>query len=107
MSVGTQGKRQFQALFDVIPFVGAVTLTAVAGAETSASVTVAGAVPGDIVLFGLVEDTESGVLTANVNTAGAVEFTLVNATASTITIASAVVKGVVLKPTDNVFAPLA
>jgi len=104
MAVGRSDARSFRSLFKyAIPFSGTVTLTATAGAETSASVTVAGAAVGDAVLFGLVEDTEDGVLTANVNTAGAVEFTLVNATASTITIAAGtVVKGVVLGWDDEV-----
>ena len=79
-----------------------MTLTAVAAAETSDTVAVVGAEQGDAVVFGLVEDTEDGVLTANVNVNGLVEFTLVNATASTITIAGATVKGVVLKFDDEV-----
>ena len=95
------GPRLFQDLFDVIAFTGAVTLTAAAGAETQASVTVVGAVPGDIVIWGLVEDIEGATVSANVNTADAVEFTLANATASTITIASAAVNGVVLRPKGN------
>jgi hypothetical protein len=103
MAVGRKDPRSFRGVFKyAIPFSGTVTLTAAAGAETSASVTVAGAANGDAVIFGLLEDTEDGVLTANVNTAGAVEFTLVNATASTITIASATVKGVVLGWDDEV-----
>lgn len=103
MAAGRKGKHQFQDIFtEVIPFSGTVTLTAAAGAETAASVTVPGAEVGDAVIFGLVEDTESGSLTGQVNTAGAVEFVLANATASTITIASATVKGVVLKWNDQV-----
>jgi hypothetical protein len=92
-------RRQFQDVFsEVIPFAGTVTLTAAAGAETSATVTVPGAEQGDAVLFGIVEDAESGSLTATVNAADTVEFILANATGSTITIASGtVVYGVVLK----------
>lgn len=99
MAAGRNGKKQFQDIFDsVIPFSGTVTLTAAAGAETSATVSVPGAAVGDAVIFSLVEDTESGTLTAQVNAADLVEFILANATASTITIASgSVVKGVVLK----------
>jgi len=99
MAAGSNQPRQFRDIFkSAIPFTGTVTLTAAGGAETSDTVAVAGAVQGDCVLFGLVEDTEDGVLTANVNVDGLVEFTLVNATASTITIAAGtVVKGVVLK----------
>ena len=102
MAVGNQGPRLFQDLFDCIPFKGTVTLTAAAAAETSSSVTVTGARQGDIVIFGLTEDTEDGVLTANVNTNDAVEFTLVNATGATITIASGTaVQGVVLQSKGN------
>lgn len=105
--VGTKGKRQFQALGEVIPFVGTVTLTAAAGAETQSSVTVGGAENGDIVLWGVEEDLEGGVLSANVNVAGAVEFTFANATASTITIAAGtVVNGLVIKPNGNPFKEL-
>ena len=103
MAAGSNQPRQFRSIFSSgIPFSGSVTLTAVAGAETSDTVSVPGAVTGDCVLFGLAEDTEDGVLTANVNAADLVEFTLVNATASTITIAAATVKGVVLKWDDEV-----
>ena len=98
MAVGRKGKKQFQDLFDeVIPFTATVTLTATAGSETQAAVTVAGAAVGDAVVWGLEEDMEAGVIAANVNAANTVEFTLVNATASTITIASATVNGAVLK----------
>lgn len=91
-------RRQFQDLFDAITFSGTVTLTALAGAETSATVTVPGAAVGDIVLFGVTEDFESANVTASVSAANTVEVILGNATASTITITSAPIKGVVLKP---------
>ena len=103
MAAGSNQPRQFRDIFkSVIPFSGSVTLTAVAAAETSDTVSVPGAVVGDAVIFGLAEDTEDGVLTGNVNVADVVEFTLVNATASTITIAAATIKGVVLKFDDEV-----
>ena len=89
---------QFHSVFDVLPFTGTVTLTAVAGAETSDTISVPGVAPGDIVLGAIVEDTESGVLGWDVNAADLVEVTLVNATASTITIpAATVAQGVVLR----------
>lgn len=107
MSTGIKAARQFQGLFEeVIPFVGTVTLTATAGAETSDTVTVTGARPGDIVLVGLEEDTEDGVMTANVNANDTVEITLVNATGSTITIASAQIRGVVLKTNGQIWTAL-
>ena len=104
MAVGANRPRQFRGIWkSAIPFTGTVTLTAAAGAETAASVTVTGAEVGDLVLFSLTEDTESGTLTAQVNTAGAVEFVFANATASTITIPSgSVVTGVVLQWDDEV-----
>jgi len=103
MAVGRNDPRQFRSIFkSAIPFTGTVTLTAAAAAETSDTVAVAGAEQGDVVLFGIVEDTESAVVTADVNVDGLVEFTLVNATGSTITIAAGtVVKGVVLKFDDE------
>ena len=90
---------QFQSLFDVLPFAGVLggALTAAAGAETSATITVTGAIPGDIVIAGMIEDSESGSLTYNVNNADLVEFTLANATGGTITIAAPQVRGVVLR----------
>lgn len=107
MAAGQQNAMQFTGLFEnVIPFVGSVTLTAAAGAETQASVTVAGAEQGDIVLWGLNEDIEGATVSANVNVDGAVEFTLANATASTITIASAEVRGVVLKTNGQIWRAL-
>ena len=104
MASGTNNPRQFRDLFQsVIPFSGTVTLTAAAGAETSATVSVPGAAVGDAVIASLVEDTESGSLTAQVNAADLVEFILANATGSTITVgAGSVVKGVVLKFDDEV-----
>ena len=98
MAAGSNQARNFRGIFaSAIPFSGDVTLTAVAAAETSDTISVPGAEVGDAVIFGLNEDTEDGVLTGNVNAADLVEFTLVNATASTITIAAAEIKGVVLK----------
>jgi hypothetical protein len=99
MPAGTPESRQFRDLFPVvIPFRQAVTLTAAAGAETSAAITVAGAALGDIVLFGIVGDLADATVSANVNAANTVEITLANATASTVTLASVQAYGVVLKP---------
>ena len=99
---GAQAPRQFQDLFEVIPFSGTCTLTAAAGTETSQVLTgVTGAALGDIVLVGVVEDAEAGSLTATVPLADQVEIILANATAGTITIAAGtVVRGVVLKLRD-------
>lgn len=107
MSAGTQGKRQFQALFDIIPFVqtGAV-LTATAGSETGVNITVPGAELGDIVIASVDADVADASFTADVTAANTVTVVLANATASTVTIASGTVRGVVLKPTSNIFGPL-
>ena len=92
---------QFGGLFsEVIVFEGTLSgaLTAAAAAETSATVAVAGVVQGDVVLcFAIDEDTESGSLTAHVNASDLVEFTLVNATGSTITIGAVTARGVVVR----------
>lgn len=93
------GPRQFQSLFNTIPFSATCTLTAAAAAETSQVITgVTGAKQGDIVILGIVEDAEAGSLTATVHVDDGVELILANATGSTITIAAGtVVKGVVLQ----------
>ena len=96
---------QFQGIFEVLPFVGALSgaLTATAGSEAAATVTVTGAVPGDIVIAAIVEDTESGTLTAQVNNNDLVEFVFSNATASTITIGTGTVaRGVVLRLKEGI-----
>lgn len=100
MAVTVTGTRreQFQALFDVILFKdSAITLTAAAAAETAVDIAVPGAALGDFVQVGLVEDVEAGALTAQVTAAGVVTVSLVNATGSTITIAAATLKGMILK----------
>lgn len=92
---------QFQGLVDVIPFEGTLSgaLTAAAGAEAAATVSVPGVVQGDMVLaFAIDEDTESGSLTAQVNAADLVEFVFANATGSTITIgAGTTARGIVAR----------
>ena len=85
-------------LFDVILFRdSSITLTAVAGAETAVDIAVPGAALGDFVQVGLIEDVEAGALTAQVTAANVVTVSLVNATGSTITIATADLKGMVQK----------
>ena len=107
MSTGTKGPRQFQALGPIIPFVDTtVLLTAIAAAETTAAITVPGAEPGDLVIWGMDEDAEGGVISANVNATDTVEITLVNATASTITIAAATVYGIVIKTDGSLWQAL-
>lgn len=90
---------QFQALFDVIPFSGVLSgaMSPTAGSETAATISVPGARQGDLVIGAVVEDTESGSLTAQVNANDLVEFVFANATSGTITLGTPQVRGVVLR----------
>ena len=103
VTVGKTNRYQFQGLFqDAIPFQESdITLTAAAGAETSEDLTVPGARPGDMVLWGLVEDHEGATVTADVTANDTITVTLANATGSTITIAAAVFNGLVLRVPDS------
>ena len=101
MAVTTRnsGGVTFRSLFQAIAFKDtAITLTAVAGAETEVTVAVPGAVLGDIVIVGVDADTAGASLTADVTAADVVTVTLANATSGTVTIASATLNGVVLQP---------
>ena len=102
VTVGNKGPRQFQDLFDVIPFQdSAAALTAAAGAETGVNIAVPGAALGDIVIASVNADVADASFTADVTAADVVTVVLANATASTVTIAAGNVKGVVLKPKGN------
>ncbi len=100
VTVGKRNRYQYQGLYsDCIPFQKSdITLTAIAGAETSEDLVVPGAEVGDFVDIGLKEDKEDGALTASVTAADVVTVTLGNATGSTITIAAAVLNGLIRKP---------
>ena len=102
VTVGNKGPRQFQDLFDVIPFRdSSAALTATAGSETGVNIAVPGAELGDIVIAGVNADVGDASFTADVTAANVVTVTLANATAGTITIAAGDVKGIVLKPKGN------
>ena len=105
---GPQGPRQFQALFDVIPFSATLTDTTQA-ADTAATcdITVTGAALGDLVIVGVAVDLTDGMLVGQVSAANTVTLTLWNPEGSdaiTPLASGAVCKGVVLKLKDNIFA---
>ena len=104
---GVKGPKQFQGLFDVIPF--KVTLeddTVAASLASQVDVAVPGAALGDLVLIAAPVDLDAGVLTAAVLSAGNITITLQNnndGAANTALATPVVCKGVVLKFKDNVF----
>lgn len=107
MAVGTKGPRQFQGLFDVIPFKATVNFASTLdGNEDASDVTVAGAELGDFVLVAPGIDVADMGLTAQVTAANTVTVQVWNNTGGTIDLASQTITGVVLKPKANVFADL-
>lgn len=104
---GVKGPKQFQGLFDVIPF--KVTLeddTVAASLASQVDVAVAGAELGDFVFIAAPVDLSAGVLSAAVLSAGNVTVTFQNNddAAANTTLATAVeCKGVILKPKANVY----
>lgn len=107
MAVGTKGPRQFQGLFDVIPFKATVNFaSAVDGNESASDVAVAGAELGDFVLVSPGIDLTDMQLTGTVTAADVVSVVVSNSTGGTIDLASQTITGVVLKPKANVFAEL-
>jgi hypothetical protein len=109
-SAGRQGPRQFQGVFDVIPFKTTITdATLPAGLASEGTVTVNGAAVGDIVLCGGAVDYDAAQLTGYVSAANTVTLSYLNldsTDANTALSAGVVVKGVVLKPKDNIWATL-
>jgi hypothetical protein len=109
-TVGSKGPKQFQGVFDVIPF--KVTLTDASLPATTASqadIAVAGAELGDIVLIGAPVDLDAGILAAQVLSAGNVTVTFFNANdgaANTSLAAGIECNGLVLKPKANVYDEL-
>jgi len=107
MAVGTQGARQFQGLFTVIPFKASVNFAStVDGNEAASDITVAGAALGDFVLIAPALDVIDMGLTAQVTAADTVTAQVWNNTGGTIDLAVQTFTGVVLKPNANVFAQL-
>lgn len=104
---GTQRRAQFQSLFSVIPFRVAI-LDATLPAQTSSQVTttVTGAELGDIVLLAVAHDQTGLILTGAVSAANTVKITAFNTEgtdANTVLSTARVVRGIVLKPSANIW----
>ena len=110
LSVGTEGARQFQGLFDVIPFVVSLLDTTQA-ADTAATtdVAVTGAALGDFVLIAPKVDLTDGMIVGQVSAADVVTLTVWNpegTDAITPFATAKVCNGLVLKPRSNIWAAL-
>lgn len=102
MAVGKKQSRQFQDLFDVIPFKATVNFASAADAETQpVDVTVAGAALGDLVVVALGVDVADLTLDAQVTAADTVTLTVNNNTGGAVDLASTTATGIVLKPTNG------
>jgi hypothetical protein len=107
LSVGAKGPKQFQGLFDVIPF--KVTLeddTVAAQAAAQVDVTVPGAELGDFVMVAPAVDVTGTIVSAFVSAANTVTVSTFNVegTDANTTLATPVVaNGLVLKPKSNVY----
>ena len=100
-SVATKGARQFQGLFDAIPFKFTFEDDSILdGDEYSAEATVTGAALGDFVLVAPVLDPADLFFNAYVSAADTVTVQINNMTGGTLTTfaAGAEFNGVVLKP---------
>ena len=109
ISAGVSGPRQFQGLFNVIPFKLTFeddSILADGLYSGGALVAVPGAALGDFVLIASTIDNTECHFYAAVQAAGQVEVTLINETAGTVTTfaTGAVLNGIVLSPKQNVFA---
>lgn len=99
MASGPKAARQFQALFDVIPFKATVDFANVGDdAEAAADITVTGAEIGDFVLVAPGVDVTDGQLTGTVTAADTVSVVFSNVTGGAINLASQTITGVVLSP---------
>ena len=109
-SVGVKGAKQFQGLFSVIPFKSNIVEASIASAATSeGDIAVPGAEVGDLVIVTLVGDNVGLGVSAFVTAADVVTIRVSNLTggaSTTLATAGLPVKGVVLKPSENVFAQL-
>jgi hypothetical protein len=110
LTVGTKAPRQFQGLFDVIPFQFTIEEDSVAGgAASQADIAVTGAALGDFVFVAAAADYVSAQLTAFVNAANSVTVSWQNletADANTALATAVECKGFVLKP-KGIFDSLA
>lgn len=108
VSVGVQGPRQFQGLFNIIPFTLTFEDDSIATDSIYSGgglVSVPGAALGDFVLIASTIDNTECQFIASVQAAGKVEVTLVNDTAGTVTTfaAGVTLNGIVLQPKANIF----
>jgi len=104
---GSVGPKQFQGLFDVLPFKSTLTDTTQTAAKAAeVSLTVAGAALGDFVFVASAASLQGGVLSAYVSAANTVDVLIYNpegTDAITPFAGGVVIKGVILKPKANVF----
>lgn len=109
-NAGQRGARQFQGLFDVIPFTFNFEEDSIAaGAASGATISVTGAAVGDLVLASLGQAAAELAVTGNVTAANTVQINVENldiAAADTSQATVAKGKGVVLKFKDNIFGDL-
>lgn len=107
MAVGTSGPRQFQGLFETIPFKATVNMASAADAETQAAdITVAGAELGDLVLVAFGVDVADLTVDAQVTADDTVTVTVNNNTGGAVDLAETTVTGIVLKPNQGVYPSL-
>lgn len=105
-SAGGKNPRQFQGLFECIPFTCTVTEASIASAAVSAGdISVPGAKLGDFVMVSLVGDVADLVVTAAVTAADTVTITLANNTGDAVTALSGgfQCRGLVLCTRDSIW----
>jgi len=109
-SGGSKGPKQFQGLFDIIPFKAVLTDASLAAQVAGqCDIDVPGAALGDMVLVSVSLDLGPQLIQGYVSAANVVTITTFNVEgtdASTELSAGATLKGVVLQPKENVFAEL-
>jgi len=107
MAVGTKGSRQYQGLFETIPFKATVDLASAADAATvAANIAVAGAEVGDFVRVAIGVDAQDLTVDAQVTAADTVTVTVNNNTGGAVNLASTTITGIVEKPNKSVWDSL-
>ena len=111
VQVGTKGARQFQGMFDVIPFKVSILDASLPAGASVADITVPGAALGDFVFVATTIDCVENVVLAFVQSADTVTIVLrslqeVDASTTFATTAR-VCNGFILKPKSNVFDQVA
>ena len=109
-AVASAGSKQFQGLFNVIPFTFNFEEDSIAaGAASGGTFAVAGAAVGDLVLASLGQAAAELIVSGNVTAANTVQINVYNADIAAADTTQATVakgKGVVLQFKDNVYAAL-